>query len=109
MKNVYKGGGGKLNPGPWTKHNWTIKRNNIYLIYLCYNVLFFRAAVIATSMNFFDYVSGNTTFVLDDVRCTGSETSLVQCDRRQWGEHDCYTSKIAGVICASNGESRLCI
>ena len=36
---------------------------------------------------------------LDDVRCTGSETSLSSCSHRGWGRYRCYHYKDAGVIC----------
>ncbi|XP_072051705.1 scavenger receptor cysteine-rich domain-containing protein DMBT1-like [Amphiura filiformis] len=36
---------------------------------------------------------------LDDVRCTGSEASLLQCSHRGIGTHNCRHSEDAGVIC----------
>ncbi|XP_048585093.1 deleted in malignant brain tumors 1 protein [Nematostella vectensis] len=39
------------------------------------------------------------SFWMDDVRCTGNETSISACRHRGWGEHDCRKSEIAGVQC----------
>ncbi|XP_019202947.1 deleted in malignant brain tumors 1 protein-like [Oreochromis niloticus] len=36
---------------------------------------------------------------LDDVSCSGSESSLTECQHRRFGTHDCTHSKDAGVIC----------
>ena len=36
---------------------------------------------------------------LDDVQCNGNEQSLVQCNRKAWGYHNCGHSKDVAVIC----------
>ncbi|NXD18327.1 DMBT1 protein, partial [Nothocercus nigrocapillus] len=36
---------------------------------------------------------------LDDVNCTGSETSLSECGARPWGESNCNHREDAGVVC----------
>ena len=41
--------------------------------------------------------SGET--LLDDVVCTGTESTLLDCNHRTWGEEDCSHSEDVGVIC----------
>ncbi|XP_059233777.1 neurotrypsin isoform X2 [Mustela nigripes] len=40
---------------------------------------------------------------LDDVSCSGKESSLVQCSRRQWGRHDCSHREDVGITCYPGG------
>ncbi|XP_014908660.1 uncharacterized protein LOC106960198 isoform X3 [Poecilia latipinna] len=41
--------------------------------------------------------------LLDDVRCSGDESSLTNCLHRGYGTHDCGHSEDAGVICSDSG------
>ncbi|KAK1790415.1 hypothetical protein P4O66_014315 [Electrophorus voltai] len=37
---------------------------------------------------------------MDDVDCSGSESTLKNCTSAGWGKHNCYQTKNAGVICS---------
>ncbi|XP_066240409.1 neurotrypsin [Saccopteryx leptura] len=41
---------------------------------------------------------------LDDVRCSGRETSVLQCFRPQWGQHDCSHREDVAVACFPSGD-----
>ncbi|XP_058827802.1 uncharacterized protein LOC131687724 [Topomyia yanbarensis] len=41
----------------------------------------------------------NPVFIMDEVRCTGNESSLQECSFSGWGVHDCNAEEIMGVVC----------
>ncbi|XP_045395126.1 neurotrypsin-like [Lemur catta] len=41
---------------------------------------------------------------LDDVTCSGKETSFLDCSRKPWGRHDCGHRKDVGVACYPGSE-----
>ncbi|KAM9840271.1 scavenger receptor cysteine-rich domain-containing protein DMBT1-like, partial [Aulostomus maculatus] len=45
---------------------------------------------------------GKDEIWLDDVQCSGSETSILKCTHRPIGENNCGHSEDAGVICSDN-------
>ena len=49
------------------------------------------------------FSQGSGSIHLDKVRCSGSEDSLVDCDHKGFGDHDCDHRKDASVICVPNG------
>lgn len=42
---------------------------------------------------------GNPVFIMDEVRCTGNESSLQECAFSGWGVHDCNAEEVVGVVC----------
>ena len=51
---------------------------------------------------------GYGSILLDDLACTGSESSLTSCSHLGVGSHNCGHGEDAGVVC-SNGESCFCM
>ncbi|CAE1178035.1 DMBT1 [Acanthosepion pharaonis] len=46
-----------------------------------------------------NYGSGTGVIWLDEVNCLGNEISIDQCEKNEWGEHNCVHSEDAGVNC----------
>ena len=71
-------------------------------------MLGFDGPGIATSKTLFR-ASGTLAFLLDDVQCTGNESSIAECHHTGWGNHNCGANEEAGVICANNGTTTVLI
>ena len=61
-----------------------------------------KALASGTADNVYGTAPSGDDFVLDDLGCTGSETSIFDCQHHgEWNE-DCSASEIAGVECNTN-------
>lgn len=47
---------------------------------------------------------GKNMIWLDDVQCTGSESSVLKCTHKQFGDNNCGHGEDAGVICSGKTE-----
>ena len=47
---------------------------------------------------------GNGAIWLDNVRCSGSESSLAECQHQVFGAHNCWHGEDAGVVCEGECE-----
>ena len=59
--------------------------------------MYFTSGAIARSNAYFGQGSGS--ILLDDVQCTGNETSIFSCSHNSIGSHNCVHSEDAGVEC----------
>ncbi len=50
------------------------------------------------------YPGATGTIWLDDVRCTGEETTLADCPRGGWGSHNCLHSEDVSVRCYNEAQ-----
>ena len=44
--------------------------------------------------------AGTDDFWLDNVKCTGSESSIAKCSHNGWGNENCDRQEAAKVICS---------
>ena len=65
-------------------------------------LVFILSLFTATSAPIFAFFGqGSGSIVLDNLACTGTETSLFLCPHNGVGSHNCAHSEDAGVICTS--------
>ena len=48
----------------------------------------------------FGYGSSGHDFAVDDLKCTGNETSIDDCQHKEWYTDDCSKTEWAGVRCS---------
>ncbi|CAI9722756.1 serine protease svh-1-like isoform X3 [Octopus vulgaris] len=71
---------------------WDIKDANV----VC-RMLGYTGAVKA--IPFSNFGPGNANFLLTNVECIGNETSLLDCPKSPWRQHNCKRHETASVIC----------
>ena len=49
----------------------------------------------------FGYGSSEGGFAVDDLKCTGNEASIADCQRKEWYTDDCSKNEWAGVRCSN--------
>ncbi len=61
------------------------------------------------SLGYDVYPAPTDTFILDDVRCNGTETRLANCPRADWGVENCWAPEAVALRCNiyQNGDIRL--
>ena len=59
--------------------------------------MYFTSGAIARGSAYFGQGSGS--ILLDNVQCTGNETSIFSCSHNSIGSHNCSHSEDAGVVC----------
>uniref|UniRef100_A0A8D2IWS0 Neurotrypsin n=1 Tax=Varanus komodoensis TaxID=61221 RepID=A0A8D2IWS0_VARKO len=53
------------------------------------------------------FASGPALILLDDVACTGTEASLLDCPHSDWGQHDCSHEEDVGLRCSAPEKGRM--
>ena len=46
--------------------------------------------------------AGTGAILLDNVRCSGNERSLADCQHSAWGQHNCWHSEDVSIVCVNS-------
>ena len=55
--------------------------------------------VVSTAVGLSHFGRPSVPILLDEVRCAGEETRLIDCPANTFGQHDCSNLEGAGVVC----------
>ena len=58
------------------------------------------ASDIFTGSKPFGHGSSGNDFAVDELKCTGTETTIADCQRNDWNDENCSSSEWAGVRCS---------
>ena len=78
-------------------HYWDINAAGVVCRQVGYNYA-------VRALRGYEVPDGTGQIWLDDVGCTGSEQSLINCTHNGWGSHNCRHRNDAGVECSSTGK-----
>ena len=73
--------------------NWNIKSANV----VCKQLGYYEAVQV---VYFGQFGGSNGKIWLNNVRCSGNETSLLDCPHSGWGNTSCTHANDAGVVCS---------
>ena len=74
---------------------WGDRVGLFWYVKMLFGLFFFLAIAISQAR----FGRGSGSIFLDDVSCTGTESSLLSCSHRGIGVHNCGHSEDAGVMC----------
>ncbi|XP_025113549.1 deleted in malignant brain tumors 1 protein-like [Pomacea canaliculata] len=95
---MYNGQWGTICDDNWDDHAAQV---------VCQQLGFVGVLAIPITSAFFSNGTGNPSIpiLLDDVRCSGSEASISDCNHRTWGTSNCQHAEDAGVMCLPQNTS----
>ena len=80
-----------------------MKYTQVFICYLKETPFKLKHCAASSALGQAAFGQGSGDILLDEVQCTGTETSLVDCPSHGLGVHDCTHFEDAGVVC--KGES----
>jgi hypothetical protein len=79
--------------------------NFIYVVIKIDNEMIYHFSTIPLVYGSAHYGAGTLPIHLDDVKCTGTESSLFNCPHRGWGSNNCGHGEDVGIYCATGNLS----
>ncbi|XP_023316403.1 uncharacterized protein LOC106653221 isoform X3 [Trichogramma pretiosum] len=79
---------------------FTIKAAHV----VCRELGFQLGAVEVRPGSFYGNMNPPDSFMVDQLRCKGNESSLRECDNEGWGKHNCRAEEAVGVVCKTSSD-----